>query len=56
MLEFAKREASRAVTEKRKEFELRLASIKREEEEQKRALESPRGPKKRQVQFSLGCT
>ncbi|KAL4919114.1 helicase C-terminal domain-containing protein [Aspergillus aurantiobrunneus] len=48
MVEFAKREASRAITEKRKEFELRLANIKREEEQQRAALENPDGPKKRQ--------
>ncbi|KAL4805264.1 helicase C-terminal domain-containing protein [Aspergillus unguis] len=48
MVEFAKREASRAITEKRKEFELRLARIKQEEERQKKALENPEGPRKRQ--------
>ncbi|KAI9373236.1 helicase C-terminal domain-containing protein [Aspergillus egyptiacus] len=46
MVEFAKREASRAITEKRKEVELRLARINREEEQQRAAdLE---GPRKRQ--------
>ncbi|KAL2862928.1 DNA helicase [Aspergillus lucknowensis] len=42
MVEFAKREAGRAITEKRKELELRLARIKREEEQQKAALEDPK--------------
>jgi chromosome transmission fidelity protein 1 len=52
MLEFARREASRAITEKRKDFESRLARIKREEEQQRAALEM--GPRKRQVwSFSL---
>ncbi|KAL2816830.1 helicase C-terminal domain-containing protein [Aspergillus cavernicola] len=48
MVEFAKREASCAITEKRKEFELRLARTKREEEQQRAALESLEGPRKRQ--------
>ncbi|KAL2788349.1 helicase C-terminal domain-containing protein [Aspergillus keveii] len=48
MLEFARREASRAITEKRKEFESRLARIKREEEQQRAALEESSGPRKRQ--------
>ncbi|CBF82692.1 DNA helicase [Aspergillus nidulans FGSC A4] len=48
MVEFAKREASRAVTEKRIEFESRLARIKREEEQQRAALESSEGSRKRQ--------
>ncbi|KAL4767430.1 helicase C-terminal domain-containing protein [Aspergillus nidulans var. acristatus] len=48
MVEFAKREASRAITEKRIEFESRLARIKREEEQQRAALESSEGPRKRQ--------
>ncbi|KAL4959964.1 DNA helicase [Aspergillus stella-maris] len=48
MVEFAKREASRTITEKRNEFELRLARIKREEENKRAALESPLGPRKRQ--------
>ncbi|KAL4792303.1 helicase C-terminal domain-containing protein [Aspergillus venezuelensis] len=47
MVEFAKREASRTITEKRNEFELRLARIKREEEKQRAALENPLGPRKR---------
>ncbi|KAL4882341.1 helicase C-terminal domain-containing protein [Aspergillus karnatakaensis] len=46
MVEFAKREASRTITEKRKEFEMRLARAKREEEQQRAALEA--GPRKRQ--------
>jgi chromosome transmission fidelity protein 1 len=49
MLEYSKRESSRAVTEKRKEFELRLAKARQEEEKQKAALESSDGPRKRQV-------
>ncbi|KAL4734029.1 helicase C-terminal domain-containing protein [Aspergillus similis] len=48
MVEFAKRQASRAITEKRMEFESRLARIKREEEQQRAALESSEGPRKRQ--------
>ncbi|KAL5332816.1 helicase C-terminal domain-containing protein [Aspergillus crustosus] len=48
MVDFAKREASRAITEKRKELEVRLARIKREEEQQRAALENPAGPRKRQ--------
>ncbi|KAL6233505.1 hypothetical protein BDW75DRAFT_215020 [Aspergillus navahoensis] len=48
MVEFAKRQASRAITEKRKDFELRLAKIKREEEQQRAALENLEGPRKRQ--------
>ncbi|PTU16946.1 hypothetical protein P175DRAFT_0519548 [Aspergillus ochraceoroseus IBT 24754] len=46
MVEFAKREASRNITDKRKELEQRLARIKREEEKQRAALEE--GPRKRQ--------
>ncbi|KAF7590183.1 ATP-dependent DNA helicase chl1 [Aspergillus hancockii] len=48
MLEYAKRESSRAITEKRKAFELRLAKARQEEEKQKAALESSDGPRKRQ--------
>ncbi|KAL4973236.1 helicase C-terminal domain-containing protein [Aspergillus desertorum] len=48
MVEFAKREAGRAITEKRKDFELRLARINREEEQQTAALEDSEGPRKRQ--------
>ncbi|KAL4945329.1 hypothetical protein BDV06DRAFT_185020 [Aspergillus oleicola] len=48
MVEFAKRERSRAITEKRIEFESRLARIKREEEKQRAALANPAGPRKRQ--------
>ncbi|KAL4951328.1 helicase C-terminal domain-containing protein [Aspergillus filifer] len=48
MVEFAKREASRTFTQKRNEFELRLARIKREEEKQRAAHENPLGPRKRQ--------
>ncbi|KAL4864975.1 hypothetical protein BDV12DRAFT_157635 [Aspergillus spectabilis] len=48
MLEYSKREARRAITEKRKELEVRLARIKSEEEQQRAALENPAGPRKRQ--------
>lgn len=47
MLEFAKRESHRAITEKRKEFEARLARVRLEEERQKSFLEER--PKKKQV-------
>lgn len=49
MMEFAKRETSRAIAEKRKEFERRLAKVRREEEQQTAALNNPDGPRKRQV-------
>jgi chromosome transmission fidelity protein 1 len=55
MVEFAKREASRAITEKQIEFESRLARIKREEEQQRAALESSEGPRKRQVWRAFHC-
>ncbi|GES65568.1 ATP-dependent DNA helicase-like protein [Aspergillus terreus] len=48
MLEFAKRESSRAITEKRKELEARLAKSRQEEERQRKALENPGAPRKRQ--------
>ncbi|RDW87187.1 DNA helicase [Aspergillus mulundensis] len=48
MVEFAKREASRAITQKREELELRLAGIKQEEERQRAAIENPEGQRKRQ--------
>ncbi len=49
MIEFAKRETSRAIAEKRKEFERRLAKVRQEEEQQRTALGNPDGPRKRQV-------
>ncbi|KAL5361862.1 helicase C-terminal domain-containing protein [Aspergillus floccosus] len=48
MLEFAKRESSRAITEKRKELEARLAKSRQEEERQRKALENTDAPRKRQ--------
>lgn len=49
MLEFAKRESSRAITEKRKELEARLAKTRLEEEKQRQAIENPERPRKKQV-------
>lgn len=49
MLEFAKRQSSRAITEKRKDFEARLAKTKLEEEKQRSAAEHPERPRKKQV-------
>lgn len=50
MLEFAKRESSRAITEKRKELEERLAKTRLEEEKKQRsAIESRERPRKKQV-------
>lgn len=49
MVEYAKRESGRAITEKIKELESRLAKTKQEEERQKAALESLEGPRKKQV-------
>ncbi|KAF7181921.1 hypothetical protein CNMCM7691_001309 [Aspergillus felis] len=48
MLEFAKREAARAVTEKRRALEARLEKIRVEEEKQRHAAEHPGEPRKRQ--------
>ncbi|RLM01804.1 ATP-dependent DNA helicase chl1 [Aspergillus turcosus] len=48
MLEFAKRESARAVTEKRRALEARLEKIRIEEEKQRRATELSGGPRKRQ--------
>ncbi|RAQ68907.1 ATP-dependent RNA helicase CHL1 [Aspergillus flavus] len=48
MLEYAKRESSRAVSEKRKELQERLAKARHKEEKQKIALENSSGPRKRQ--------
>ncbi|PLB51738.1 ATP-dependent RNA helicase CHL1 [Aspergillus steynii IBT 23096] len=48
MKEFAKRESSRAIAEKKKRLEARLAGIRQEEEKLRMALESSEGPRKRQ--------
>ncbi|GKZ51100.1 ATP-dependent DNA helicase chl1 [Aspergillus brasiliensis] len=48
MLDFAKRESSRMMTEKRKELEERLEKTRKEEEQQRMALENPEGPRKKQ--------
>ncbi|KAK9860993.1 DnaQ exonuclease/DinG helicase [Penicillium brevicompactum] len=48
MLEFAKKESRRALTEKRQEFEARLAKIRQEEERLKQAQESVERPRKKQ--------
>ncbi|KAL4907620.1 hypothetical protein BDW74DRAFT_166311 [Aspergillus multicolor] len=48
MVEFAKREASRAITQKRGELELRLARIKQEEERQRTRNENYERQRKRQ--------
>ena len=49
MLDFAKRESSRAITEKRKDLEARLAKTRLEEEKQRQAIENPERPRKKQV-------
>lgn len=49
MVEFAKRDSRRAITEKRQEFEARLAKIKQEEERMKQAQGSQERPRKKQV-------
>lgn len=52
MLEFAKRESSRAIIEKRNEIEERLAKTRLEEEKRQRsAIESTERPRKKQVFF-----
>ncbi|KAE8144171.1 ATP-dependent RNA helicase chl1 [Aspergillus avenaceus] len=48
MLEYAKRESSRAITEKRKLFEARLMKARQEEEKQMAVLEALDNPRKRQ--------
>ncbi|XHG09198.1 ATP-dependent DNA helicase chl1 [Aspergillus wentii] len=48
MLEFAKRESSRAITEKRKTFEARLARTRLSEEKQRIASEKSEEPRKKQ--------
>lgn len=53
MLEFAKREKSRAFTEKIKELEARLAKVRAEEEKQKEDL--LRRPRKKQVRPGPFC-
>ena len=49
MIEHAKRESRRAITEKRQEFEARLAKIRQEEERLKQAQDSADRPRKKQV-------
>lgn len=53
MLEFAKRESSRAITEKRKELEERLAKTRLEEEKQRLAIENAGRPHKKQVCYDI---
>ena len=53
MLGFAKRESSRAITEKRKELEERLAKTKLEEEKQRLAIENAGRPHKKQVCYDI---
>ncbi|KAA8645507.1 DNA helicase [Aspergillus tanneri] len=48
MLEFAKRESSRAITDKKKELEERLANIRQEEEKLRAARENLESHRKRQ--------
>jgi phage terminase Nu1 subunit (DNA packaging protein) len=49
MVEHAKRESRRAITEKRQEFEARLTKIRKEEEGLKQAQDSTERPRKKQV-------
>lgn len=49
MLDFARRESSRKMTEKRKELEERLERTRKEEEQQRIALDNPEGSRKKQV-------
>ena len=49
MIEHAKKESRRAITEKRQEFEARLAKIRQEEERLKQAQDSADRPRKKQV-------
>lgn len=49
MLEFAKKEKTRELTEKRKNLEARLAKARQEEERIKRDFERPDRPRKKQV-------
>ncbi|RDH27643.1 ATP-dependent DNA helicase-like protein [Aspergillus welwitschiae] len=55
MLDFARRESSRMITEKRKELEERLEKTRKEEEQQRIALENPEGPRKKQ-KYSIPLT
>ncbi|KAJ5772065.1 hypothetical protein N7520_002594 [Penicillium odoratum] len=48
MVEFAKRDSRRAITEKRQEFETRLAKVKQEEDRLKQAQGSQERPRKKQ--------
>ncbi|PWY66189.1 DNA repair helicase [Aspergillus eucalypticola CBS 122712] len=48
MLDFARRESSRKMTEKRKELEERLERTRKEEEQQRIALDNPEGSRKKQ--------
>lgn len=49
MIEHAKRESRRAITEKRQELEARLAKIRQEEGRLKQAQDSADRPRKKQV-------
>jgi chromosome transmission fidelity protein 1 len=53
MIEYAKKESRRAITEKRQEFESRLAKIRQEEERLKQAQVSADRPRKKQVCFPV---
>ena len=53
MLDFAKRESRRAITEKKKELEERLAKTKLEEEKQRLAVENAGRPRKKQVCYNI---
>jgi len=56
MIEFAKKESRRAITEKRQEFETRLAKIRQEEERLKQAQDNADRPRKKQVRILLFMT
>ena len=51
MVEFAKRDSRRAITEKRQEFEARLARIRQDEERLKQSQNGQERPRKKQVWF-----
>lgn len=53
MLEFARKESRRALTEKRQAFEARLAKIRQDEERLKQAQESVHRPRKKQVRIQF---
>ncbi|XRM43306.1 ATP-dependent DNA helicase chl1, variant 3 [Aspergillus tubingensis] len=55
MLDFARRESSRKMTEKRKELEERLERTRKEEEQQRIALENPEGSRKK-LKYSIPST